>query len=85
MYAHINPSYVTTLIKKLQREDTYKQVLDDYRVCNWFNKNGKWRNSILEEIENNAEVRSNLKHVVLLQYNRKNIMLGQIRCYISLI
>lgn len=71
MYAHINPSYVTTLIKKLQREDTYKQVLDDYRVCNWFNKNGKWRNSILEEIENNAEVRSNLKHVVLLQYNRK--------------
>lgn len=71
MYAHINPSYVTTLIKKLQREDTYKQVLDDYRVCNWFNKNGKWRNSILEEIENNAEVRNNLKHVVLLQYNRK--------------
>lgn len=71
MYTHINPSYVTTLIKKLQREDTYKQVLDDYRVCNWFNKNGKWRNSILEEIENNAEVRSNLKHVVLLQYNRK--------------
>lgn len=71
MYAHINPSYVTTLIKKLQREDTYKQVLDDYRVCNWFNKNGKWRNSILEEIENNTEVRSNLKHVVLLQYNRK--------------
>lgn len=71
MYAHINPSYVTTLIKKLQREDTYKQVLDNYRVCNWFNKNGKWRNSILEEIENNAEVRSNLKHVVLLQYNRK--------------
>lgn len=71
MYAHINPSYVTTLIKKLQREDTYKQVLDDYRICNWFNKNGKWRNSILEEIENNAEVRSNLKHVVLLQYNRK--------------
>lgn len=71
MYAHINPSYVTTLIKKLQREDTYKQVLDDYRVCNWFNKNGKLRNSILEEIENNAEVRSNLKHVVLLQYNRK--------------
>ena len=71
MYAHINPSYVTTLIKKLQREDTYKQVLDDYRVCNWFNKNGKWRNSILEEIENNVEVRSNLKHVVLLQYNRK--------------
>lgn len=71
MYAHINPSYVTTLIKKLQREDTYKQVLDDYRVCSWFNKNGKWRNSILEEIENNAEVRSNLKHVVLLQYNRK--------------
>lgn len=71
MYAHINPSYVITLIKKLQREDTYKQVLDDYRVCNWFNKNGKWRNSILEEIENNAEVRSNLKHVVLLQYNRK--------------
>lgn len=71
MYAHINPSYVTTLIKKLQREDTYKQVLDDYRVCNWFNKNDKWRNSILEEIENNAEVRSNLKHVVLLQYNRK--------------
>lgn len=71
MYAHINPSYVTTLIKKLQREDTYKQVLDDYRVCNWFNKNGKWRNSILEEIENSAEVRSNLKHVVLLQYNRK--------------
>ena len=71
MYAHINPSYVTTLIKKLQREDTYKQVLDDYRVCNWFNKNGKWRNSILEEIENNAEVRSNLKHVILLQYNRK--------------
>lgn len=70
MYAHINPSYVTTLIKKLQREDTYKQVLDDYRVCNWFN-NGKWRNSILEEIENSAEVRSNLKHVVLLQYNRK--------------
>lgn len=71
MYAHINPSYVTTLIKKLQREDTYKQVLDDYRVCNWFNKNGKWRNSILEEIENNVEVRNNLKHVVLLQYNRK--------------
>ena len=71
MYAHINPSYVTTLIKKLQREDTYKQVLDDYRVCNWFNKNGKWRNSILEEIENSAEVRNNLKHVVLLQYNRK--------------
>lgn len=71
MYAHINPSYVTTLIKKLQREDTYKQVLDDYRVCNWFNKKGKWRNSILEEIENSAEVRSNLKHVVLLQYNRK--------------
>lgn len=71
IYAHINPSYVTTLIKKLQREDTYKQVLDDYRVCNWFNKNGKWRNSILEEIENNAEVRNNLKHVVLLQYNRK--------------
>ena len=71
MYAHINPSYVTTLIKKLQREDTYKQVLDDYRVCNWFNKDGKWRNSILEEIENSAEVRSNLKHVVLLQYNRK--------------
>lgn len=71
MYAHINPSYVTTLIKKLQRKDTYKQVLDNYRVCNWFNKNGKWRNSILEEIENNAEVRSNLKHVVLLQYNRK--------------
>ena len=71
MYAHINPSYVTTLIKKLQREDTYKQILDDYRVCNWFNKNGKWRNSILEEIENSAEVRSNLKHVVLLQYNRK--------------
>lgn len=71
MYAHINPSYVTTLIKKLQREDTYKQVLDDYRVCNWFNKNGKWRNSILEEIENSTEVRSNLKHVVLLQYNRK--------------
>lgn len=71
MYAHINPSYVTTLIKKLQREDTYKQVLDDYRVCSWFNKKGKWRNSILEEIENSAEVRSNLKHVVLLQYNRK--------------
>jgi hypothetical protein len=72
MYAHINPSYVTTLIKKLQREDTYKQVLDDYRVCNWFNKNGKWRNSILEEIENNAEVRSNLKHCTILLLDKED-------------
>lgn len=71
-YAHTNPSYLTTLIKKLKRED-FKAFMDrEYKTVNWFydEKTG-WKNELMKELYENPEAREQLNHVVLLEFNKK--------------
>ena len=71
-YAHTNPSYLTTLIKKLKRDD-FKAFMDrEYKTVNWFydEKTG-WKNELMKELYENPEAREQLNHTVLLEFNKK--------------
>lgn len=70
-YAHVNPSYLTTLLKKLRREGFEEFIDAEYGAVDWFNKNGVWRNQWIEDIRNDQRVRDKLDHMVLLEFNRK--------------
>lgn len=71
-YAHVNPSYLTTLIKKFKREDVQDFINREYKAVNWFydSKLG-WKNEWLKDLEGSKESREKLDHIVLLEYNKK--------------
>lgn len=70
-YAHVNPSYLSTLLKKLRREGAQEFIDAEYGTIEWFNKDGVWRNQWIEDIRNDEKVRGKLDHMVLLEHNRK--------------
>lgn len=70
-YAHVNPSYLTTLIKKLRREGFEEFIDAEYGSVEWFNKDGVWMNQWIEDLRNDEKVRNKLDHMVLLEFNRK--------------
>ena len=70
-YAHVNPSHLTTLIKKLKGAN-YQKTIDEYKEVDWFyDKKTGWRNELLKDLEESQEVRDNLTHMVMLEFNRK--------------
>lgn len=70
-YIHVNPSYLTTLIKKF-RSDEYASFIDnEYGTVPQFKKGEFWRNTWLDRIRNDKEYRNKLNHIVLLEHNRK--------------
>lgn len=71
-YAHTNPSYLTTLIKKFKRDDFKKFIENEFKHVNWFydEKTG-WKNEWLRELESNPEAREKIDHIVLLEFNKK--------------
>lgn len=71
-YAHTNPSYLTTLIKKFKRDDFKKFIENEFKHVNWFyDKKTGWKNEWLKELESNPEAREKLDHIVLLEFNKK--------------
>lgn len=70
-YAHVNPSFLTTLLKKFRRDGFDAFIDSEYGTVDWFNKDGVWRNQWLEDIRNDQKVRDKLDHMVLLEFNRK--------------
>lgn len=71
-YAHTNPSYITTLVKKFKKDDFLDFIKNEYKSVSWFydEKHG-WYNELLKELETNPEVREKLDHIVLLEFNKK--------------
>lgn len=71
-YAHTNPSYLTTLIKKFKKDNFLDFIKEEYKSVNWFyNKEHGWYNEWLKELETNPEAREKLDHIVLLEFNKK--------------
>lgn len=71
-YAHSNPSYLTTLMKKFKREDFLQFLKTEFKDVEWFyDPVTGWNNEWLKELETNPEAREKLNHIVLLQYNNK--------------
>lgn len=71
-YAHVNPSYATTLIKKF-RGANYKQFIEsEFKNVPWFydSKHG-WYNELIKDLYTDPEAREKLEHIVVLEFNRK--------------
>lgn len=70
-YAHVNPSYLTTLLKKFKRDGFDAFINSEYGSVEWFNKNGVWRNQWIADILTDSSVRNKMDHMVLVEYNKK--------------
>lgn len=73
LYAHTRPSYATTLVKKLRSADAKEFIAQEYKPVDFlYDKNqGRWLNSLIDNLENNEEARKKFDHIVVIEHNRK--------------
>lgn len=76
MYSHVNPSYTTTLIKKLKGDNFRDFIMREYGEVEWFRKtlsSGEhiWRNQLIQDILEDEKVRDKLSHAVVIEHNGK--------------
>lgn len=73
LYAHTRPSYMTTLIKKLRSSESREFIEKEYKSVDFlYDKNqGRWLNSLIDDLENDEEARDKLNHIVVIEHNRK--------------
>lgn len=72
-YAHVNPSYMTTLIKKLKNNSHEEFIMNEYGKVEWFRNQttGEWNNEMIKDILEDENVRNKLSHVVVVESNKK--------------
>lgn len=72
-YAHVNPSYMTTLIKKLKNSSYEEFIMEEYGKVDWFRNQstGEWYNEMIKDILEDENVRNKLTHVVVVESNKK--------------
>lgn len=73
LYAHTRPSYATTLVKKL-RSSEYKEFIErEYKPVDFLydKQQGRWLNSLIDDLENDSEARDKFNHIVVIEHNRK--------------
>lgn len=73
LYAHIRPSYATTLVKKLRGSESKEFIESEYKPVDFLydKKQGRWLNSLIDDLENDAEARDKFNHIVVIEHNRK--------------
>lgn len=73
LYAHIRPSYATTLVKKLRGPEFKEFIESEYKPVDFLydKKQGRWLNSLIDDLENDAEARDKFNHIVVIEHNRK--------------
>lgn len=60
------PNYIETVFKRILNNDKREAFLrENYKRYKWFYEDGKWKNSVLEQLENNEKDR--------LQFRLKNV------------
>jgi hypothetical protein len=74
-YAHTTPNYLGTILKKLKNVAKDKErfqafIESEYKQYDWFYKNGKWLNDVIEQLVNSEEMRNKLDHKVLLNIDK---------------
>ena len=79
-YAHVNPSYMTTLIKKLKNNSHEEFIMNEYGKVEWFRNQttGEWNNEMIKDIKEGMKEKDFLhKHKVCKKtyYNYKNKIL----------
>lgn len=74
--SYTTPNYLGRVMKELsdvngdeKRCDNY--IEENYGKFNWFKKDGVWLNSWLKQLAENKGLRKELKHKVVLDYNKK--------------
>lgn len=73
LYAHTRPSYATTLVKKLRSSEFKEFIESEYKPVDFLydKKQGRWLNSLIDDLENDAEARDKFNHIVVIEHNRK--------------
>ena len=73
LYAHTRPSYATTLVKKLRGPEFKEFIENEYKPVDFlYDKvQGRWLNSLIDDLENDAEARDKFNHIVVIEHNRK--------------
>lgn len=73
LYAHTRPSYATTLVKKLRSPEFKEFIESEYKPVDFLydKEQGRWLNSLIDDLENDAEARDKFNHIVVIEHNRK--------------
>lgn len=73
LYAHTRPSYATTLVKKLRGPEFKEFIESEYKPVDFLydKKQGRWLNSLIDDLENDAEAMDKFNHIVVIEHNRK--------------
>jgi predicted NAD-dependent protein-ADP-ribosyltransferase YbiA (DUF1768 family) len=73
LYAHTRPSYLTTLIKRLRGPEGKDFISREYKDVDFLydKQQGRWLNSLIDDLENDAEAVNKLNHCVVIEHNRK--------------
>lgn len=73
LYAHTRPSYLTTLIKRLRGSEGKDFISREYKDVDFLydKQQGRWLNSLIDDLENDAEAVNKLNHCVVIEHNRK--------------
>ena len=73
LYAHTRPSYATTLVKKLRGPEFKEFIENEYKPVDFLydKEQGRWLNSLIDDLENDADARDKFNHIVVIEHNRK--------------
>lgn len=73
LYAHTRPSYATTLVKKLRGPEFKEFIKSEYKPVDFLydKEQGRWLNSLIDDLENDADARDKFNHIVVIEHNRK--------------
>lgn len=73
LYAHTRPSYATTLVKKLRGPEFKEFIESEYKSVDFLydKEQGRWLNSLIDDLENDADARDKFNHIVVIEHNRK--------------
>lgn len=73
LYAHTRPSYATTLVKKLRGPEFKEFIESEYKPVDFLydKEQGRWLNSLIDDLENDTDARDKFNHIVVIEHNRK--------------
>lgn len=73
LYAHTRPSYATTLVKKLRGPEFKEFIESEYKPVDFLydKEQDRWLNSLIDDLENDADARDKFNHIVVIEHNRK--------------
>lgn len=73
LYAHTRPFYATTLVKKLRGPEFKEFIESEYKPVDFLydKEQGRWLNSLIDDLENDADTRDKFNHIVVIEHNRK--------------